>query len=296
MNLQQALKEKITYIDKAMHTYLPQEDSLQKEIFDAMSYSIFAGGKRLRPILLLAATEFVGGNIDEALPFACAVEMIHTYSLIHDDLPAMDNDDFRRGKPTNHKIYGEGMAILAGDALLNYAFELMIDGALKNKDDAYKKILAIKEIATAAGVYGMIGGQVVDLLSENKKIDGETLEFIHKNKTAALIISSIRAGAILGGANDEELSSLTDFSKNIGLGFQITDDILDIIGDEKKLGKKIGSDEQNHKATYPSIYGLDASIQKVQKLFTDGIHSIERFGTKSEFLIELSDFLVKRDY
>ncbi|WP_129597794.1 polyprenyl synthetase family protein [Anaerophilus nitritogenes] len=296
MNLQQVLKDKITYIDQAMNIYLPKEDYLQKEIFDAMSYSIFAGGKRLRPILLLAATEFVGGNIEEALPFACAVEMIHTYSLIHDDLPAMDNDDFRRGKPTNHKVYGEGMAILAGDALLNYAFELMIEGALKNKEDVYKKVLATKEISTAAGVYGMIGGQVVDLLSENKKIDEETLNFIHKNKTAALIIASIRAGAILGGADDEELSSLTDFSKNIGLGFQITDDILDIIGDEKKLGKKIGSDQQNHKATYPSIHGLEASIQKVQQLFENSIHSIEKFGEKSEFFMALSDFLVKRDY
>ncbi|QEK12155.1 polyprenyl synthetase family protein [Crassaminicella thermophila] len=296
MDFKIELQKKADIIDKALDKYLPKETSPQNLIFDAMRYSVFAGGKRLRPILMTAASEFVGGKIDDILPFACAIEMIHTYSLIHDDLPAMDNDDYRRGKLTNHKVYGEGIAILAGDGLLNYAFELMIKDALEDNKNLQRKILAMKEIASASGIYGMIGGQVVDLISESKKIDADTLDYIHNNKTAALIVASIRAGAIIGGADEELLKCLTEFAKNVGLGFQITDDILDIVGDEKKLGKKVGSDIDNQKATYPSIHGLDVSIKKVNELFNKSVKSIERFGEKAEFFIQLSDYLVKREY
>ncbi|QZY56954.1 polyprenyl synthetase family protein [Crassaminicella profunda] len=296
MDLKLELQKKAELVENAMEEYLPKGDHPQNLIFDAMRYSVFAGGKRLRPILMMAACEFVGGNVKKVLPFACAIEMIHTYSLIHDDLPAMDNDDYRRGKPTNHKVYGDGIAVLAGDALLNYAFELMIKATLENNEHLERKVLAMKEIANASGIHGMIGGQVVDLLSENKKIDKATLDFIHNNKTAALIIAPIRAGAILGGASDEELEALTTFAKNIGLGFQIRDDILDIIGDEKKLGKKVGSDVDNQKSTYPSLYGLDVSKKKVNELFNESVKAIDHFGNKSKFFIQLSDYLVGREY
>lgn len=296
MNLKEELKEKLKIIDQALDQYLPAEKNLQHTIFESMRYSIFAGGKRLRPILMLKASEFVGGKMEDVLPFACAIEMIHTYSLIHDDLPAMDDDDYRRGKPTNHKVYGEGMAVLAGDGLLNYAFELMLQEILKNGENLERKVAAMKEIATASGIHGMIGGQVVDLLSENKQISKETLDFIHNNKTAALIIASIKAGAILGGANEEELRCLTEFAKNIGLGFQITDDILDIIGDEKKLGKKVGSDTENNKSTYPSLYGLEESMKKVDELYNKSVQAIEHFRDEAKFFICLSDYLVKREY
>ncbi len=298
MNLKIELKNKQDYIEQALHQYLPQNLSLQSILLESMKYSVFAGGKRLRPILMLAACELVGGSIEKAIPFACAVEFIHTYSLIHDDLPAMDNDDYRRGKLTNHKVYGDGIAILAGDALLNYAFELMLDTILqqaKSDTDYKNQILAMKEIASAAGIHGMIGGQVVDLISENKKIENKTVEFIHQKKTAALIIASVRAGAILGNANEQEISYLTEYAENIGLGFQIKDDILDIYGDEKKLGKKTGSDLQNHKATYPSVYGLDFSIEKVNDLFKKSIIAIRPFGEKARFLIELADYLAQRE-
>ncbi|MCT4621565.1 MAG: polyprenyl synthetase family protein [Marinisporobacter sp.] len=296
MDLKLELQKKADLVENALEKYLPKGNDPQSLIFESMKYSTLSGGKRLRPILMMAACEFVGGNVEEVMPFACAIEMIHTYSLIHDDLPAMDDDDYRRGKPTNHKVYGEGLAILAGDGLLNYAFELMIQATLKNDKNLEKKVLAMKEISTASGIHGMIGGQVVDLLSENKKIDGTTLDFIHNNKTAALIIAPIRAGAILGGANEEELEALTTFAKSIGLGFQIRDDILDIIGDEKKLGKKVGSDIENQKSTYPSIYGLDASKEKVNELFHKSVQVIKHFGDKSEFFIQLSDYLVRREY
>lgn len=202
-----------------------------------MNYSLKAGGKRLRPILTLEACKLVGGNEKDAYPFAVAIEMIHTYSLIHDDLPALDNDDLRRGRKTNHKVYGEAMAILAGDGLLNYAYEIMLRESL-SKGEPEKYLKAINEIAKASGIYGMIGGQVVDIESEGKSIDMEKLDFIHMNKTAAIIIGCMRAGAIIGGASEEELENVTKYAKNIGLSFQIVDDILDIVGDEAKLGKK----------------------------------------------------------
>jgi len=296
LDLQKKLKHKIEQIDLALDRFIPSESGPQQIIFDSMRYSVFAGGKRLRPILVLAGCEFSSGSVETAMPYACAMEMIHTYSLIHDDLPSMDNDDYRRGKLTNHKVFGEAIAVLTGDGLLNLAYETMLKTSLEDNLHMERKLRAMDEIAMGSGVKGMIGGQVVDILSANKDINSSTLYFIHYHKTAALIIASIRAGAIIGGATEEELISLTHFAKNIGYGFQITDDILDIIGDEAKLGKKPGSDLQNNKSTYPSLYGLEASQHKVDELFINGVESIKKYGKKAEFLIELAHYLVKRNY
>ncbi len=294
MEFKQVLKEKIGYIGKLLNEYMPKEEGYQKTIMEAMNYSLKAGGKRLRPILTLESCKAVGGMEEDAIPFAVAVEMIHTYSLIHDDLPALDNDDLRRGKPTNHKIFGDAMATLAGDALLNYAFEVMLSSSI-DKDNPNKYLKAINEIATHAGIYGMIGGQVVDIESENKVIEKEKLDFIHLNKTAAMIVGCMRAGAIIGGASEDELQRITKYGKNIGLSFQIVDDILDITGDEKTLGKPIGSDIENHKSTYPSLLGLEKSREIAKELISDGKTSIEGLPSEVEFLHQLADYIVSRD-
>lgn len=294
MEFKQVLKEKIGYIEKLLNEYMPKEEGYQKTIMEAMNYSLKAGGKRLRPILTLESCKAVGGMEEDAIPFAVAVEMIHTYSLIHDDLPALDNDDLRRGKPTNHKIFGDAMATLAGDALLNYAFEVMLSSSI-DKDNPNKYLKAINEIATHAGIYGMIGGQVVDIESENKVIEKEKLDFIHLNKTAAMIVGCMRAGAIIGGASEDELQRITKYGKNIGLSFQIVDDILDIIGDEKTLGKPIGSDIENHKSTYPSLLGLEKSREIAKELISDGKTSIEGLPSEVQFLHQLADYIVSRD-
>lgn len=294
MEFKQVLKEKIGYIEKLLNEYMPKEEGYQKTIMEAMNYSLKAGGKRLRPILTLESCKAVGGMEEDAIPFAVAVEMIHTYSLIHDDLPALDNDDLRRGKPTNHKIFGDAMATLAGDALLNYAFEVMLSSSI-DKDNPNKYLKAINEIATHAGIYGMIGGQVVDIESENKVIEKEKLDFIHLNKTAAMIVGCMRAGAIIGGASEDELQRITKYGKNIGLSFQIVDDILDITGDEKTLGKPIGSDIENHKSTYPSLLGLEKSREIAKELISDGKTSIEGLPSEVEFLHQLADYIVSRD-
>jgi len=296
MDFKGMLNEKKNEIEKLIDCYFAGANAPQKTILDAMNYSLNAGGKRLRPILVLEACKLVNGKKELANDFACSIEMIHTYSLIHDDLPAMDDDDLRRGKPTNHKVYGEGMAVLAGDGLLNYAYEKMIHASLKYPEYAEQSLKAMKEIATGAGIYGMIGGQVVDLESENKSVDLETVDFIHKHKTASLIIASMRSGAILGGADDKELNLITEYAEKIGLAFQIIDDILDIVGDQEKLGKDIGSDQENEKSTYPSLLGLDESRAIARRLIQESKDAISYFGDKAEFLIELSDFLASRDH
>jgi len=296
MDFKGMLKSRKVEFEKLIDNYFETEKAPQKKIFEAMNYSLNAGGKRLRPILVLEACGLVNGNEKIAQDFACALEMIHTYSLIHDDLPAMDDDDLRRGKPTNHKVYGEGIAILAGDGLLNYAYEKMIQSSLKHPENAEQCLRAIGEVAKYSGVHGMIGGQVVDLESENKAVDIDTVDFIHKHKTAALIIGSMRCGAIIGGASEKELEIITTYAEKIGLAFQIVDDILDIVGDQEKLGKDIGSDQENHKSTYPSLLGLDESRSIARKLIKESKETIEHFGTKAEFLIELSDFLASRDH
>ena len=283
MEFKEILKNKIDYVEKLLMEYMPKEEGYQKTIMQAMNYSLSAGGKRLRPILTLESCKAVGGNEEDAIPFAMAIEMIHTYSLIHDDLPALDNDDLRRGKPTNHKVFGEAMATLAGDSLLNYAYEIMLSSSL-NKENSKKYLKAIYEIAKHAGIYG-----------ENKIIDKDKLDFIHLNKTAAMIVGCMRAGAIIGDASEEELEKITKYSENIGLSFQIVDDILDIVGDEEKLGKPIGSDIENHKSTYPSLLGLEKSRCIARQLIEEGKSSIKDLPSEKDFLNQLGDYIISRD-
>lgn len=295
MNIIEELEKYKNIIDIELEKVIPNRDLLQKRIFEAMRYSICAGGKRLRPILTLKTCEMISGSYEEAMRVALGIEMIHTYSLIHDDLPAMDNDDFRRGKPTNHKVFGEDIAILAGDGLLNLAYETMLDGIPLNKANYERHIVAIKEISKSAGVFGMIGGQTVDIQLKDNIIEKEKLEFIHKNKTSALIEASIVSGALIAGANQDQIEHLRTYGQAIGLCFQIRDDILDKIGDEKLLGKKVGSDETNHKLTYLSLYGMDNSINEIQKLSIKAIESLSIFKKKdSLFFMELTNYLSYR--
>lgn len=295
MSFKSSLKYRVDYIEKLLKEYMPEEKGYQKTIFEAMNYSLKAGGKRLRPILTLEACRIVGGNEEDVIPFAIAIEMIHTYSLIHDDLPALDNDDLRRGRPTNHKVYGDAMAILAGDGLLNYAFEIMLSSSI-GKENPAKYLNAINEIAKSSGVYGMIGGQVVDIESEDKKIEMEKLDFIHLNKTAAIIVGCMRAGAIIGDATEKQLENITKYATNIGLSFQIADDILDITGDESKLGKKVGSDIDNNKSTYPSLIGLEKSKEIANDLINEAKTRISNIKGDTEFLNDLAEYIVARDY
>ena len=295
MNFNCELKNRVNKIEQILNEYMPKEEGYQKKVFESMNYSLKAGGKRLRPILTLEACKIVGGEEEDAIAFAVAIEMIHTYSLIHDDLPALDNDDLRRGRKTNHKVYGEAMAILAGDGLLNYAYEIMLKESI-GKNDPEKYLKAINEIAKSAGIYGMIGGQVVDIESEGKKIDMDKLDFIHMNKTAAIIIGCMRAGAIIGNATDKQLEDITKYAKNIGLSFQIVDDILDIVGDEAKLGKNVGSDIDNEKSTYPSLIGLEKSKEIANQLIKEAKASINQISKDNAFLNGLAEYIVDREY
>jgi len=286
------LEEKINTINQYLDKFVGVSQQYQETIFEAMRYSLFAGGKRLRPILMIGAYEaFDGKDTEQIMPFACAMEMIHTYSLIHDDLPAMDNDDYRRGKPTNHKVFGEGMAVLAGDALLNTAFEVMINGCTGNELTGIK---AMKVIAQAAGVNGMIGGQVVDLESEHKQISPEILDYIHENKTAKLIQASLQAGAIVAQADEAKINLMKKAGYRLGVAFQIQDDILDVIGDIKELGKPIKSDIKNEKSTFVNMYGLEKSKQIVKKYSKEACDIFETLGKKGEFLNQLSQHLIDR--
>lgn len=258
---------------------------------DAMLYSVQAGGKRIRPILLLATIESFGQDPTEGLPVACAIEMIHTYSLIHDDLPAMDDDDLRRGKPTNHKVYGEAMAVLAGDALLTLSFEMI--GKIKSlSSDSKMQILT--KVALAAGAEGMVGGQAADLEAENKSLHLEALEDIHLRKTGKLLGVSVEAGAILARANRRQMTLLSQFSKHLGLAFQIQDDILDVEGDESRMGKTVGSDEQNHKSTYPQLLTLKGAKQMLKDHLILGKKALLESGIKHERLSQIADFIAMR--
>lgn len=292
MNLKEEIEAKKQYIDNELDNILPSESAYPGILFKSMRYSVFAGGKRLRPILILAACEMFGGNDKKAAPFACAMEMIHTYSLIHDDLPAIDNDNFRRGRLTNHKAFGENIAILAGDALLSYAFEVMANAVAKNTDEASAK--ALQSIAFGAGINGMVSGQVVDVISEGKKLEKREMDFIHINKTAAMIVASVKAGAYLGGAKQEDVDSLEKAALKLGLAFQIQDDILDVTGTFEELGKPLHSDEKNEKATYVSMFGLERSTEIVEELSGDAENIFMSFGEKGRFLAELTKYLVKR--
>ncbi|BAF59375.1 geranylgeranyl pyrophosphate synthase [Pelotomaculum thermopropionicum SI] len=293
MNFKEELKKKAALVEEALERYLPPPDAYPPLIHHAMRYSVLGGGKRLRPALVMAGAEAVGGNAADVLPAACAVELIHTYSLVHDDLPAMDNDDYRRGRLTNHKVYGEAAAILAGDALLTLAFEL-----LANNDRARPEniVRVIREAAAAAGTMGLIGGQVVDTFSAGKEIDESTLEYIHRHKTGALYRFSVRAGAMLAGAQEEQLASLTAYAEHLGLAFQIKDDILDVEGDEKKIGKPVGSDVRNRKSTYPSLFGMEYSRKKARQAVEMAKAALQPFGGEADFLRMLAQFVIDRDF
>lgn len=296
MQYQEYLKYK-ELVEEHLLYFLPEVDHKSITLHESMVYSLNAGGKKLRSVLLLAACDFCGGDLKLALPYACAIEYIHTYSLIHDDLPAMDNDDLRRGLPTNHKIFGDAIAILAGDGLLNSAFEAMNKDMLlylDNMDLLKRRVRAVYEISKGAGCRGMIAGQVADIEAENKQCTKEILDYIHLNKTAALIKAAVRAGAQLGGAEPKMLDNLDEYAENIGLAFQIVDDILDIHGDEEQLGKKIGSDQANQKATYPCRYGLQESRDKVYELTENAKRVMEPYYDNAEFFIKMADELANR--
>ena len=278
-------------IDEHLLDFIPNIDNNSISLYESMKYSLTAGGKRIRPVLLLAACDFAGGDIREALPYACAMEYIHTYSMIHDDLPAMDNDDLRRGLPTNHKVYGEALAILAGDGLLTSAFEAMNKDLMLYFDDAEKmakRIRAINAIAKGAGCRGMVAGQVSDIEGESNEYSNEMLEYIHINKTGALIIAAIKAGLYLGNPSKDMLSNLDIYSENLGLAYQIADDILDEIGDPKELGKSIGSDKKQHKNTYTSLNGLDAAFARLKQLTDDALEAIAPYYDNAEFFRDLA--------
>jgi geranylgeranyl diphosphate synthase type II len=294
MDLKGYLQERREIINQALERLLPAKGEYPELLHDAMRYSIFAGGKRLRPILALAACEAVGGQREDALAAGCALEMIHTYSLIHDDLPAMDNDDLRRGRATSHKVFGEAMAILAGDALLTHAFwTLSTVQGKRLKTDTRLKIT--EEVALAAGSRGMVGGQVVDITCEgDREIDQPTLEYIHTHKTGSMIRGAVRVGAIAGGADAGQLKALTRYGDRIGLAFQITDDVLDVLGDEKALGKRVGSDIENKKKTYPGLYGISESRQRAKELVAAAAEALDEIEGGKGPLRQIAFYMVER--
>jgi geranylgeranyl diphosphate synthase type II len=286
------LKEKISLVDLGLKKYLPDQSNFPETIFKSMEYSLFAGGKRVRPILSLATAEALNGSVDQVMPIACALEMIHTFSLVHDDLPSMDNDDLRRGKPTNHKVFGESTAILAGDGLVIQAFELLAENSMKSPNPkAFSEI--IFDIARATGPFGMIGGQIVDMESEGKPISENELEKLHQLKTGRLITVSVLSGAKLFTDDQKALHALKDYGDLIGLAFQVADDILDIEGGEE-IGKDIGSDQEKGKATYPSIIGLDQAKIKLNDLRDQAKEKIDFLGESGLALKALADYIVER--
>ena len=291
-DLDQYLAQRTQAVDRALNRFLPPAGTKPATIHKAMRYSIFAGGKRMRPALCLAAAEACGGALEEALPLACAVECIHTYSLIHDDLPAMDNDDFRRGKPTSHKVFGEGIAVLAGDALLTQAFEI---AAQAKGWPRYSHKDLILELALAAGSKQLIAGQVADLEGEGRKISVNELRFIHERKTSALLCCSVRLGVMSANGTPAQLAALTDFGYNVGLAFQIIDDILDITQTSEQLGKTAGKDAAVQKATYPSIVGLEKSKRLASQLTSRAFETLKIFKGKARALEALAGYLLQRN-
>lgn len=291
MNIDVLIKEKSELVNRKLLEYVKDDDKLQKTIYEAMRYSLSAGGKRLRPVIMLLVGEMLGGDEKQIMPFACAMEMIHTYSLIHDDLPSMDNDDLRRGKPTNHKVFGEAMAILAGDALLNKAFEITSSFEF---EDNKRALRAISVLAASSGTEGMIGGQVVDIESEGKKISFDNLIYLHKLKTGAIIRSSGVIGAIMSGADDEKIKAVDEFCKNLGIAFQIQDDLLDVIGNQELLGKPVGSDEENEKTTFVSLCGLEKAKEYALEYTNKAISALDIFKEEKENLVNLAKKLMNR--
>lgn len=284
--------ERIKLIEAALLKELGAETALVPRLAESMEYSLMAGGKRLRPILVMAAADAVGARGTDFVQAACGIEMIHTYSLIHDDLPAMDNDDYRRGKLTNHKVFGEALAILAGDALLTQAFEVILR---QQGVPAQVLMEVLREISIAAGPNGMVGGQVIDMLSEGKRISMEELRKMHMGKTGALFRAAIRSGAILGGASEAQLAALTTYADCFGLAFQITDDILDVVGDEAVIGKPVGSDERNEKSTYVTLTSLDEAKKLAADTVQQALEALEIFGDEAKFLRDLVKMLLERN-
>lgn len=298
MNFKEILVAKTEYAEKVLASYLPKEEGYQKIVLESMNYSAMVGGKRLRPILMKECYELFGGEDNRIEPFMAALEMIHNYSLVHDDLPAMDNDEYRRGKKTTWTVYGEGMAVLAGDGLLNLAFEVAasaFDQAVTEKQ-LRSTAKAIQVLGQKAGIYGMIGGQAADIEAESgKEVTEELLLFIHENKTAALIQAAMMIGAILAGAGEETVSAMEKAAYNIGIAFQIQDDILDVTSTTEVLGKPVGSDEKNNKLTYVTLHGLEESKEEVEKLSTEALSILKSFDKRNVFLEELVESLITRE-
>ncbi len=293
MDLSTYISSSSRTVDRALDKFLPTASARPATIHKAMRYSLFAGGKRMRPVLVLAAAEACGGAVADALPAAAAVECIHTYSLVHDDLPCMDDDDLRRGRPTNHKVFGDGIAVLAGDALLTIAFEIL---AQTKGTRHYPVAAQIRELASASGSQWLIGGQVADLEGEGRQLNGTELRYIHRCKTAALLTSSIRLGAMSANAAPTKLEALTEFGQALGLAFQVIDDILDVTQTTEKLGKTAGKDVKAIKATFPAIYGLEKSRAEAKKLTAKAMGALETFGKKGARLREIAEYLLAREY
>jgi geranylgeranyl diphosphate synthase type II len=293
MELKMYLVSRQKLVDRALDRYLPRASAKPATIHRAMRYSLFAGGKRLRPILCLAAAEACGGKRETALPLACAIECIHTYSLIHDDLPSMDNDDLRRGRPTCHKVFGDGIAVLAGDALLTIAFEIVSQAKDSRR---YDMSVLLREIAVAAGSQRLIAGQVADLEAEGHKTDRAQLRYIHENKTAAILTTSVRLGAMSANASAKQLAAMTKFGSALGLAFQVIDDILDVTQTSEKLGKSAGKDIAAQKATYPAVIGLDQSRTEARRLTKQAHDALSTFGAKADALHALANYLLEREY
>ena len=286
------LEDRRNIIEEALYRYLP-EDGIPSDLYKAVRYSVFNGGKRIRPILCLASAEAVGGDLAPAMPVACALELIHTYSLIHDDLPSMDNDDFRRGKPTCHKVFGENMAILAGDALLTEAFALL-SRSEKVMFSAERRLAVIQEIADAAGINGMVGGQALDVISEKTGADEKTLLEIHRRKTGALIVAAVRSGAVILNAGKDKIQSLTEYGINVGQAFQIADDILNVEGDSALMGKGTGSDAARNKVTYPSLLGMQTAKEKLEQHIETAVASLSGFDERAMPLILIARYVKER--
>jgi len=293
-DLKSYLSERRRWIETALEQYFPAPVGLEKKLLDACRYSLLAGGKRLRPILCLAAADVVGGSWQPVMPIACALEMIHTYSLVHDDLPAMDNDDFRRGKPTNHKVFGEALAVLAGDALLTEAFGFIADAYVSEYFPSEKLLKVIGLIVKAAGYRGMIGGQTVDLESESLDVDLATVEYMHVHKTGALISVSLEAGGILGGGTEDQVKTLTDYGHHLGLAFQITDDLLDVEGEAELMGKQPGSDVARNKKTYPALLGTSRSKEAAREHVDQALRALSLFDEKAQPLRAIARYLLVR--
>ena len=296
MNFREELKSKTAAVEKIVESYLPEESGTQHEIMEAMNYSVTAGGKRLRPLLMQETYRMFGGEGREVEPFMAAMEMIHTHFLVHDDLPALDNDDYRRGRLTTHKVYGEAMGVLSGVALLNYAYEVMLTAFDLAEDEKARArvIKALKVMSHKTGLYGMLGGQSVDVENDGKPMSREMINYIYENKTSALIEGSMMAGAILGGASAEEVAVVEKAASGIGLAFQIQDDILDVTSTAEELGKPIHSDEKNHKTTYVTLMGIEKASQQVAELSEEAVKLLEGLNKKNEFLFTLVKELVGR--